>query len=159
MPVSSANTEITQRFVAERRPLSGSQPEIDERTVPPSILRRLRPRRLIEPCRTSPAAKTPGTVVSKRNGCLCNGQAPDSATCCPVCTNPLLSRLIRDGSHFVCGTAPMKTNTAGHESFSVRPVSRFVRKTVSSHLSPSIPVTSVRFRTSMLAVSSMRQTR
>jgi hypothetical protein len=69
--------------------------------------------RLTEPDLTSPAAKTPGRVVSRRNGERFGVQRGDWIRNGPVRTNPFSSRSISDGSQSVRGTAPMKLNRAG----------------------------------------------
>src|SRR5713101_7241477 len=69
--------------------------------------------RLTESDRTSPAANTPGRLVSSRNGCRRAVQWEDPARAGPVRTKPLASRSISGGSQSVRGTAPMKLNTAG----------------------------------------------
>src|SRR5437899_12713986 len=63
--------------------------------------------RLTEPERTSPAANTPGRLVSSRNGCRRAVQWGDCTRAGPVWTNPLASRSTSGGSQSVRGTAPM----------------------------------------------------
>src|SRR5947207_15867657 len=70
--------------------------------------------RLTEPERTSPAANTPGRLVSIGPGArfiLC--QAEDCATLAPVRMKPLSSRSISAGSQPVHGNAPIIENWAG----------------------------------------------
>ena len=69
--------------------------------------------RLTDPDRTSPAANTPGRLVSSMNGGRRAVQWRDCARAAPVRTNALASRSISGGSHSVRGTAPMKLNSAG----------------------------------------------
>src|SRR5438270_12374865 len=78
--------------------------------------------RLTEAERTSPAANTPGRLVSKRNGCRRALQDGDCASAGPVWTNPLASRSISGGSQSVRGTAPIKLNTAGGSTVRFAPV-------------------------------------
>src|SRR5882724_1643217 len=78
--------------------------------------------RLTEPERTSPAANTPGWLVSRRNGCRRAVQWGDSARAAPVRTNSLSSRSISGGSQSVYGTAPMKLKSAGVSSRRRSPV-------------------------------------
>ena len=76
-----------------------------------------------EPARTSPAANTPGRDVSNKNGCRCAVQCGDCLTPGPVHTNPCLSFSISAGNQSVCGTAPIKLNTA--RNFQRAPLARF----------------------------------
>ena len=69
--------------------------------------------RLTEPDRTSPAANTPGRLVSSRNGSRPLAQCGDRARAGPVRTKPFSSLSISAGSQSVRGTAPMKLNSAG----------------------------------------------
>ena len=73
--------------------------------------------RLIDWSRTSPAAKTPGMLVSSANGSRCfSGQGGHplgtSSTCSPVRMNPRSERAGALPSQSVCGSAPTKTNIA-----------------------------------------------
>src|SRR5574341_1881805 len=65
---------------------------------------------LVLPSRTSPAAKTPGRLVSNMLF---------------VVTNPYWSRLISGGSQPLLGDRPMKTKAPAGAIFSVAPVLRF----------------------------------
>ena len=74
--------------------------------------------RLTDPLRTSPAANTPGRLVSRKNGVRpCARQrsprTASSGTAAPVRTKPFLSSCTQPLSHSVCGSAPMKRNSAG----------------------------------------------
>src|SRR5688572_11658777 len=60
--------------------------------------------RLMESDRTSPAAKTPARLVSRRNGCRRPVQWGESAKVAPVLMNPWASRSISEGSQSVRGT-------------------------------------------------------
>ena len=64
--------------------------------------------RFIESRRTSPAAKTPGTLVSSANGLRSSGQTIESGRSGPVSTKPRSSRSTDSPSHDVRGAAPMK---------------------------------------------------
>ena len=77
---------------------------------------------MTEPERTSPAANTPGRLVSSRNGCRRAVQWGDCARAGPVRTNSLASLSISGGSQSVRGTAPMKLNSAGVFSVRTSPV-------------------------------------
>ncbi len=70
--------------------------------------------RLIEPCRTSPATKMPGTLDSSRNGsrcnCHCRGNCEHRFRSLPLNTNPRSSFSTAGGSQSVFGSAPMKMN-------------------------------------------------
>ena len=59
--------------------------------------------------RTSPQAKTPGTLVSSRYGSRSCDQRPAFTVSSPVRTYPCASRAISAGSHSVSASAPMKT--------------------------------------------------
>src|SRR5262252_3938739 len=78
--------------------------------------------RLTEPRRTSPAANTPGRLVS--SGCGGRGSVqlaagfPPSARSPPVTTNPCSSRPICGGSQSVCGTAPSVSHYHRHRAAS-----------------------------------------
>ena len=71
--------------------------------------------RFIESSRTSPAANTPGTLVSSANGGAAQRPArsrpPAASRSCPVRTKPLSSRTTSSPSQSVRGEAPMKTNS------------------------------------------------
>jgi hypothetical protein len=69
--------------------------------------------RFTDPERTSPAAKTPGRLVSNRNGGRARPHDRDCARAVPVRTNPFASRSMSEDSQSVRGVAPMKLNTAG----------------------------------------------
>ena len=71
--------------------------------------------RLTEPDLTSPAANTPGWLVSSMKGSRSSVQREELATARPVRTNPLSSVSIASGSQSVHGTAPMNKKTAGVE--------------------------------------------
>ena len=66
----------------------------------------------MESRRTSPAAKTPGTLVSSAYGARASGQcAPSPTRSVPVTTKPLASRITSGPSQSVRGEAPMNTNS------------------------------------------------
>src|SRR5229473_630187 len=74
--------------------------------------------RLTDPLRTSPAAKTPGRLVSRNNGVrpCARQRSPRTAsrgTAAPVRTKPFLSSCTQPLRQSVCGSAPMKRNSAG----------------------------------------------
>ena len=85
--------------------------------------------RLIEPDRTSPAANTPGRLVSSRNGLRPLARRRSSPRAVPVRMNPFSSLSISPGSQSVRGTAPMKLNSAGVWMVLFSPVSRFTTST------------------------------
>ena len=115
--------------------------------------------RLTEPDRTSPAANTPGRLVSSRNGVPPGRPVGDCARAGPVRTNPLASVSISGGSQSVRGTAPMKLNSAGVFSVRASPVLLLTISTSPRWPSPDIRRTSVLRSTSMLGVCSIRRAR
>ena len=73
--------------------------------------------RLVVPLRTSPAANTPGQVVSTEQGSRSvRGQRSDFAASAPVRMKPLESTATLGGSQSVLGWAPMNTKTAEQSS-------------------------------------------
>src|SRR6185295_3366694 len=93
---------------------------ICETTAAPSPM--APPTRLTEPARTSPIAKTPGTLVSS-----------DSDPLCPVVTKPLSSSATsQSASQAVLGSAPGKRNTLRIGRLWRSPELRFVQVTVST---------------------------
>src|SRR6476646_4752750 len=78
--------------------------------------------RLVEPNRTSPAAKTPGLLVSRKNGSRSAVQYGEADISGPVFTKPLGSVSISTGIQLVQGIAPIKVNTAGVWTIRVSPV-------------------------------------
>ena len=114
---------------------------------------------LDRPARTSPAANTPGRLVSSRNGDRFAVQCLDEARLGPVVTNCLASRSISAGSQSVRGTAPMKLKTAGDFSRFTSFVFRFTSSTCSSDPSPSSRRTTVLRNTRMFGVDSTRPAR
>src|ERR687896_602331 len=68
--------------------------------------------RLTEPDRTSPAANTPGRLVSRKYGYRRADPCGDCVRSEPVRTKPLSSLSISGGSQSVRGTVPIKLNTA-----------------------------------------------
>ncbi|HEY4563351.1 MAG TPA: hypothetical protein VIJ36_10250, partial [Thermoanaerobaculia bacterium] len=68
---------------------------------------------MTEPDRTSPAANTPGRLVSSRNGCRRPVHWEDCARAVPVRMKPLSSFSIYGGCQSVRGIAPMEQNDAG----------------------------------------------
>src|SRR5215472_626304 len=115
--------------------------------------------RLIEPDRTSPAAKTPGRLVSSRKGWRRTFQCGESKSRGPVRTKSLASFSISGGNHSVRGTAPMKLKRAGHSKARRWPVSLLSSSTRRRVPSPERRFTSVWSRTSMMGISSIRDTR
>jgi hypothetical protein len=77
--------------------------------------------RFTEPCRTSPAAKTPGVLVSSRSGLRSSGQEWLSRRSDPVRTKPRASLSISGGSHLVCGRAPIMRKSPLASTVSSRP--------------------------------------
>src|SRR4249920_1009866 len=77
--------------------------------------------RLTEPDRTSPAANTPGRLVSSKNG-GCLDVHSDCVKAGPVRINPQESVSISLGSQSVRGTAPIKLKSAGVSSVRTSPV-------------------------------------
>src|SRR6516225_6059295 len=87
-----------------------------------------KPTRLTDPARMSPAARTPGTLVSSGHGSRSDrGHNPEAVTSAPVSTKPLASRAIPAGSHAAAGSAPMNTNTAAQGSCVAARVTLFRR--------------------------------
>lgn len=68
--------------------------------------------RFTEPCRTSPAASTPGTLVSRGIGVRPSAGSAPALSSDPVTTKPEPSRSIAGGSHSVCGWAPIMRKSA-----------------------------------------------
>ncbi len=68
--------------------------------------------RFTAPWRTSPAANTPGMLVSRRNGLRSRGHARRCETSAPVRTNPCSSRSMSGGSQSVFGWAPIRRKSA-----------------------------------------------
>src|SRR5580765_1532240 len=122
---------------------------ICETTAAPSPM--APPTRLTEPARTSPIAKTPGTLVSS-----------DSDPLCPVVTKPLSSSATsQSASQAVLGSAPRNRNTWWIGRLWRSPESRFVQVTVSTPdwREPVRPVISVRVSSSPFGVPAMRSIR
>ena len=82
--------------------------------------------RLIEPLRTSPTANMPGRLVSSGSGAPAVGGGRGVAP--PVRTKPLSSSATSSPSHPVCGSAPMKTNSARASTRRAAPVCRCPRR-------------------------------
>src|SRR5437016_7485864 len=78
--------------------------------------------RLTEPERTSPAANTPGRLVSNRNGCRFKVQCRESPSSIPVRTKCFSSFSISDGNQSVRGVAPIKLKRAAVGSVFFSPV-------------------------------------
>src|ERR1044071_1948411 len=100
--------------------------------------------RLTEPERTSPAANTPGRLVSIAPGArsiFCH--AEDCDTFAPVRTNPLSSRSISLGSQLVQGDAPGIENTAAVFTARRAPLLVSSSSTDSNFLPPLIRLISV----------------
>ena len=68
--------------------------------------------RLTDPWRTSPAANTPGRLVSSGSGGRPGGQRVPAGRSGPVRMNPCRSRATVPASHCVRGCAPIRTNKA-----------------------------------------------
>ena len=117
--------------------------------------------RFIESCRTSPAAKTPGTLVSNAYGGRARGQRPgnERSISGPVSTKPCGSRRTSVPSHSVRGDAPMKMNSQLVATSSVTPVSRWATVMVSRCPSPEPATTSERHHTVMFDVRLIRSSR
>src|SRR5438132_6120201 len=81
--------------------------------------------RLAEPDRTSPAAKTPGRLVSNRNGCRFRVHCRESPNSIPVRTKCFSSFSISGGNQSVRGLAPMKLKRAAVVSIFFSPVVLF----------------------------------
>src|SRR2546423_1447877 len=116
----------------------------------------------MESSRTSPAANTPGTLVSRVNGGRGSGQCsarPEANRSWPVMMNPLSSRTTPGPSHSVRGVAPMKTNSQLDDTSSVTPESPSARVSLSRWPSPSPATTWLLYRTSMLGVDMILLTR
>src|ERR1700674_948692 len=113
--------------------------------------------RLTEPDRTSPAANTPGWLVSSKNGWRRAVQWADAASANPVSTKPWASFSISGGSHSIRGSAPMNLNKAVISSVRVVPVWIFTMSTDFSSRSPTIRRISVLRSTSMFGVCHFRR--
>src|SRR5690348_12543782 len=92
--------------------------------------------RLIEPERTSPAANTPGQLVSRKSGGRGAFQVPALTTASPVKTKPRSSIRIWLVSQAVCGTAPMKTKRPAAGMHLATFVVQWVVSTISTDFSP-----------------------
>ena len=91
----------------------------------------------MDPRRTSPAAKTPGTLVSRANGARSRGGSSVAlAMSGPVTTKPWPSRATESPSQSVRGLAPMKTKSQPAATSSVVPESRSDRVSASRCPSP-----------------------
>src|SRR5438105_10970201 len=84
--------------------------------------------RLTEPERTSPAANTPGRLVSNKNGCRFKVQCPESPSSIPVRTKCFSSFSISDGNQSVRGVAPMKLKRAAVAKVLFLPVVLFTSR-------------------------------
>ena len=119
--------------------------------------------RLMDRCRTSPAANTPGTLVSSGSGGRFSGQpagsSPARCRSWPVRMKPWSSRSMLPGSQVVRGSAPIITNSAAAATVSVPPLARSRSVRLSRLHCPSPPVTSVARRTRMLPVLPISVTR
>src|SRR5207237_10863026 len=83
--------------------------------------------RLIDRARTSPATKTPGTVVSRRYGSRFSGQ-PAAFASGPARMKPRSSRASTPSSQSVRGEAPMKTKHASASSVDSAPSASRTRR-------------------------------
>lgn len=103
--------------------------------------------RLTDAARTSPAAKTPGTLVSRWYGSRGSrqpaGRCPLVMRSVPVTTNPRSSRVTAPSSQSVWGSAPMKTNSHDVETSLLSPERLSRRVRLCRCPSPSAQVTSV----------------
>src|SRR4029079_4503681 len=119
--------------------------------------------RFIDARRTSPAANTPGRLVSNRNGARDNGHrdgCPSSTTRSgPVRMKPLASRAIASPSQSVRGNAPMNAYSQLASTISSTPVARSISVNFSRWSTPLPATTSVCRRTLMLGVERMSSTR
>jgi hypothetical protein len=108
---------------------------------------------------TSPAANTPGTLVSRPKGARVNGQylpCPERSMSGPVRTNPFSSRTTAGPSQSVRGEAPMKMNSQLAGTSSVPAESRSMSVSRSRWSPPEAAATSLRYRTSMFGAASIR---
>ena len=146
---------------ARRRASDGGQVpvhEVDRHGASPTA----EATRFIESSRTSPAANTPGTLVSSTNGARGSGHRraqAGSSRSWPVTTNPLSSRATSGPSHWVRGEAPMNTNSQLDGTSSVTLVSRSASVSASRWPSPRPDTTSLRYPTATLGVEVIRSTR
>src|SRR5581483_7353687 len=96
--------------------------------------------RFTERARTSPATKTPGTLVSSKKGSRSSvqpfGRRPSIIKSGPERMKPFLSRSTTPASHSVRGAAPMKMNRAVAGAVFVSPVSVLLRVIASRLFSP-----------------------
>jgi dimethylhistidine N-methyltransferase len=106
--------------------------------------------RFMAPARMSPAANTPGTLVSSDSGSRRSFQidayAPSVIRSRPVSTNPFASRRTSAGSQSPRGRVPMNTKTASISSTWLVPSSFDRNATRSTRPLPSTRSTSVRVR-------------
>src|SRR3954451_4159448 len=104
--------------------------------------------RFTEAWRTSPAANTPGTLVSSRNGLRASGQPESSPRSAPVSTNPRESRASSGGSQAGRARTPIiRKRPCAPPVSSCPPPSRSTSRR-SHPSSPPPPTTSARSRTS-----------
>lgn len=103
--------------------------------------------RFTDPCRTSPAAKTPGVLVSCGRGARSRGHWTISE---PVTRNPRESRSTVSASQSECGSAPMSTKSPSAGSVHTRPVLESCSEMVSRRPRPSTRVITVLSQTLML---------
>ena len=112
--------------------------------------------RFMAPARTSPAANTPGTLVSRESGSRGSFQtfvcAASASRSRPVSTKPFASRRTPAGSQSLRGLVPMNTNTASISSTCVVPSSFDRNATRSTWPFPSTRSTSVRARSRTFGV-------
>jgi len=116
--------------------------------------------RLTLPDRTSPAAKTPGMLVSRRRG-LRGRDQPAFRRCSsvrsgPVNTNPLSSSTTQPLNHSAFGLAQVIMNTCRQDHSFDSPVWLLRRTTFSRCRSPLSSTTSVCVCRVMFGVSSIR---
>ena len=118
--------------------------------------------RFMDPWRTSPTAKTAGTLVSKGSGERPSAGQATARSSGPSCTsvrmNPSSSRAM-PVSQAAAGSAPMKQNSPLHGLVSSCPVTRLVSVMRSSARPPWSRVTSVDSRRSIRGSVAIRSTR
>src|SRR5262249_51147662 len=103
--------------------------------------------RFTEPWRTSPAAKTPGRLVSSEKGRRSSGQDPSPSSSGPVSTKPLSPSAISGGSQSVFGRAPIIRKRPSETTSSSPSAERRVSRASQPSSPAPPPTTSVPKRT------------
>ncbi len=106
--------------------------------------------RFTEPLRTSPAANTPGRLVSSGSGRRSRGHEASSPRSGPVTTKPRSSLAISGGSQSVRGRAPIMRKSPSAGTVCSAPVPRSRSTRCSSRPAPPPSTTSVPRRTSIV---------